>query len=154
MAMATPLLLLLAPGLLAVAGVVDVDISSFGCKPGGAVCTAAFQKAMKQVSSGGGGTIHVRGPGAVVTAGIEMLSDVTLQVHAGASINASTVLRDWGPRKMVFPACATGNEPAELDHGVLGGLFFASLARNFTIRGPGAVSWVAHDVWGEAPSSP
>ena len=75
------LLLLLAPGLLAVAGVVDVDISSFGCKPGGAVCTAAFQTAMKQVSSGGGGTIHVRGPGAVVTAGIEMLSDVTLQVH-------------------------------------------------------------------------
>ena len=134
---------LLLPLFLMVVAARDVDISSFGCKPGGVSCTAAFEAAMKQVSSAGGGTIHVRGPGAVVTAGIEMLSDVTLHVHAGASINASTVLADWAPRKMEFPPCATGNAPAELDHGVLGGLFFASLARNFTIRGPGAVNGAA-----------
>ena len=40
---------------------------------------------------------------------------------------------------MVLPACAS-TEPAELEHGVLGGLFYASLAHNFTIRGPGAVN--------------
>ena len=141
--LATVLLLMLLVVAPLLGTAVDVDISSFGCKPGGAACTAAFQKAMEQVSAGGGGTIHVRGPGAVVTAGIEMLSDVVLQVHAGASINASTVLGDWGPRKMEFPACARGNAPAELDHGVLGGLFYASLAKNFTIRGPGAVNGAA-----------
>jgi polygalacturonase len=74
--------------------------------------------------------------------GIEMKSDVTLVVHAGATINASATLADWKPRRLVLPACATA-EPAELEHGVLGGLFYASLARNFTIRGPGAVNGAA-----------
>lgn len=72
-----------------------------------------------------------------------MLSHVTLQVHAGASINASTKLQDWEPRKLQFPACASGQAPAELDHGVLGGLFYASLQTNFTIKGPGAVNGAA-----------
>ena len=62
-------------------------------------------------------------PGAYVTAGIEMLSGVTLVVRAFASINASTTISDWRPRRLVHPPCAVGNMPAELDHGVLGGLY-------------------------------
>ena len=68
---------------------------------------------------------------------------VVLQVHAQASINASSVLADWAPRRLVHPPCAAGQMPAELDHGVLGGLFYGSLASNFTIRGPGAVNGAA-----------
>lgn len=133
-----PALLVLA--LLAAArfsGAVDVNVESFGCKPDGDVCTSAFNKAVTYVSTNGGGVLHVRGPGAYVVAGIEMKSAVTLQIHEGATINASQRLSDWGPRRMVLPACATA-EPAELEHGVLGGLFYASLAHNFTIRGCGA----------------
>ena len=133
----------------------DVDIAALGCKPGGGPCTQAFAAAMRQVSAGGGGTIHVRGPGPVTTAGIEMLSHVTLQVHAGASINASARLADWAPRRLVFPACAAGQDPPELDHGVLGGLFYASLQTNFTIKGPGAVNGAAKawNGYGAAASS-
>ena len=135
------LLLLLSMQL---AASLDADIATFGCKPGGPPCTKAFAAAMKQVSSSsGGGTIHVKGPGAVIVAGIEMLSHVTLHIHAGASINASTKLTDWVPRNMEFPACATGQAPPELDHGVLGGLFYSSLQTNFTIKGPGAVNGAA-----------
>ena len=105
----------------------------FGCQPDGPVCTKAFQAAVDNVSASGGGILNVVGPGAYTVAGIEMKSDVTLVVHAGATINASAVLADWGPRRMVLPACAK-TEPAELEHGVLGGLFYASLAKNFTIR--------------------
>ncbi len=113
-----------------------MDVESFGCKPGGQVCTGAFNKAVTYVSTNGGGVLHVRGPGAYTVAGIEMKSDVILQVHEGATINASQRLSDWGPRRLVLPACATA-EPAELERGVLGGLFYASLAHNFTIRGCG-----------------
>lgn len=128
------------------AGLREVDVEQFGCKPDGAVpvaaCTAGFKGAIRNISSSGGGTVNCRGPGAYIVAGVEMLSDVTLVVHAGASINASTVLEDWRPRRMVLPPCAAG-EPAELEHGVLGGLFYASVAHNFTIRGPGAVNGAA-----------
>jgi polygalacturonase len=77
-----------------------------------------------------------------------MKSDVVLVVHAGASINASAVLADWSMRKLIHPPCASGKMPAELDHGVLGGLFYGSLAKNFTIRGPGAVNGAAA-AWNE-----
>lgn len=81
-----------------------------------------------------------------------MLSHVAVQVHLGASINASEVLADWGPRRMVNPECDPGwrldglpTAPGPVrdrgvDHGVTGGLFYASVATNFTIRGPGAVN--------------
>ena len=48
----------------------------------------------------------VPGPGAYVTAGIEMLSGMTLEVRAGASINASATRSDWTPRRLVRPPCA------------------------------------------------
>ena len=119
---------------------VEADVDSFGCKANGDVCTRQFNQAVSYVSTNGGGVLNVRGPGAYTVAGIEMKSNVTLQVHNGATINASKRLSDWGPRRMVLPACATGSagEPPELEHGVLGGLFYASLAHNFTIRGCGA----------------
>lgn len=142
--------LVLAPGgqalllvlvlMAAAAAAVHVDVDSFGCKANGDVCTAAFNKAVSYVSTNGGGVLSVRGPGAYTVAGIEMKSNVTLEVHEGATINASKRLSDWAPRRMILPKCATGSdgEPPELEHGVLGGLFYASLAHNFTIRGCGS----------------
>ena len=135
-------LLALLLALLGVASAVEVDVEAFGCTANGRTCTRAFNAAVTNVSAAGGGVVHVGRlhPGAYTVAGVEMKSHVTLVVHAGATINASRVLADWGPRRMVLPDCATGatGEPPELEHGVLGGLFYASLAHNFTIRGCGA----------------
>lgn len=135
-------LLALLVALLGVVSAVEVDVEAFGCTANGRTCTRAFNAAVTNVSAAGGGVVHVGRlhPGAYTVAGVEMKSHVTLVVHAGATINASRVLADWGPRRMVLPDCATGatGEPPELEHGVLGGLFYASLAHNFTIRGCGA----------------
>lgn len=127
-------------------GTSEVDIEEYGCSANlesASACTVAFREAIGNVSAAGGGTVHVRGPGVYITAAIEMQSAVTLVVHAGASINASTNISDWSTRIVAHPQCAKGRMPAELDHGVLGGLFYASLAENFTIRGPGVVNGAA-----------
>ena len=127
--------------LLPLVGSMEVDIEAYGCKVGARgssfACTDAINKAIKAVSAAGGGTVHAWGPGVYVTAGIEMHSDVVFHVHAQASVNASRNLLDWTPRNMSWPPC-TG-EP-ETSVGVLGGLFYASMAHNFTIKGPGAVN--------------
>ena len=120
-------LLALLVALLGVVSAVEVDVEAFGCTANGRTCTRAFNAAVTNVSAAGGGVVHVGRlhPGAYTVAGVEMKSHVTLVVHAGATINASRVLADWGPRRMVLPDCATGatGEPPELEHGVLGGLF-------------------------------
>jgi polygalacturonase len=136
-----PLVAVLLLGLAGRLVAVEVDVEAFGCKAGGKVCTREFNAAVSNVSAAGGGVLNVRGPGAYTVAGVEMKSHVTLVLHEGATINASRVLADWGPRRMALPECATGpeGEPPELEHGVLGGLFYASLAQNFTIRGCGAL---------------
>jgi len=84
----------------AAASALDIDVEQFGCHANAPAkdtgrCTQGFAAAVAKASgAAGGGTIHARGPGAYVTAGIEMRSNVVLVVHAGASINASHVRRD------------------------------------------------------------
>ena len=138
------LLLLLQQQLARDAAALDVNVEHFGatacsgpldaCKPS----SAAFDKAIRAVNASGGGAVHARGPGYYVTGGIELRSHVALVVHPQASINGSHDAKDWAPRTLVYPAC-TG-ESGEDDSGVLGGLFFASLASNFSITGGGAVN--------------
>lgn len=67
---------------------------------------------------------------------------MVLEIHTGASVNASTVLADWKSRHLVEPVCAS-TSPLSTGTEVLGGLFYASLATNFTIRGPGATNGAA-----------
>jgi polygalacturonase len=148
-------LLLLLLLLHSAARSLDVDVEAFGAKActgdddqwalmTTAKCplsTAAFMDAIGNVSAAGGGVVHARGPGMYVTTGIEMKSHVTLQIHVGATVNGSHSAADWSTRKMVPPACDPSG--AAITTEVLGSMFYASLASNFTIRGPGAVNGAA-----------
>eukprot|EP00660_Eupelagonema_oceanica_P007486 gene7486-19807_t len=83
MAMLRPLHSLVVLAAARVGGALDVDVEKYGCTAGGPVCTAGFAAAVSAASAApGGGTVHARGPGAYTVGGIEMLSRVTLQVHA------------------------------------------------------------------------
>lgn len=73
------------------------------------------------------GTVHVRGPGAYIAAGIQMLSNVVLQVHLNASINASSKYSEWEPRQLSVPECANKGFPGFFTtRGVLGGADIAT----------------------------
>ena len=95
----------------AAASALDIDVEQFGCHANAPAkdtgrCTQGFAAAVAKASgAAGGGTIHARGPGAYVTAGIEMRSNVVLVVHAGASINASHVRRDRRAPSSRHPCC-------------------------------------------------
>jgi len=105
--------------------------------------TRGFDAAIAAVSTAGGGIVHAKGPGYYKTAAVEMKSNVRLVVHAGASVNASHNLSDWSEREIVVPECAASHPNSPSPTQVLGGLFFASLATNFSIAGPGAVNGAA-----------
>ena len=53
---------------------------------------------------------------------VEMRSNVVLEVHHHASINASSIYADWAPRQLSAPPCAEKGLPGFFStHGVLGG---------------------------------
>jgi hypothetical protein len=77
--------------------VTSFDIRDFGAKPGGEVkCTAAFQKAIAAAEHRGGGTVYVPG-GNYLTGPIELKSDITLYLDAGAVLKFSDDFDDYLP---------------------------------------------------------
>lgn len=117
--------------------------------------TIAFCSAIEAVSHAGGGTVFARTNGTYVTGRIELMSNVTLFIGPLATIMGSHNISDWTPRSFRTPsdAClfesecddeppfASGSEG--VDKGVLGGLFYAVSAQNFTIKGGGKVNGAA-----------
>ena len=72
-----------------------LDVRSFGAAgDGGTLDTAAITKAIRAASAAGGGTVAFP-PGVYATGTFELLSNVTLEVRAGAVIQGSKNLADY-----------------------------------------------------------
>jgi len=109
------------------------NIRDFGARGDGAsLDTAALQSAIDQCARDRGGTVLVPA-GAFVTGAVEMKSNVTLHLAAGA------ILLGSADGKQYYPAQAiplTGD--STLGDGNVG-LIFAVKAENVTIEGPGTI---------------
>jgi hypothetical protein len=71
------------------------DIRSYGAKAGaGQICTEAINRTIRACAESGGGTVVVPA-GTFVTGPIELLSNVTLHLEAGAVLKGSDQLADY-----------------------------------------------------------
>ena len=135
----------------------DEDVEEYGAKADGKAFSGdAFDKAITACSSAGGGVVHARG-GVYITGNIQMRSNVILSIGGQSSIMGSANASHWtrkqselvfppecdGPNLMLTPCVPPGSSedytcsfPRVLSPGPRGGLFWASQASNFTIRGP------------------
>lgn len=115
----------------------SVSVRDWGAKGDGKTNdTAAIQQAIDAVNKKGGGTAYVP-PGVYLAAGIEIRSNVTLYLEAGATILGSTNLSDYRP--------LTGPNPkgdANDKH-----LIFAYKAENIGLAGPGVVDGQGESFW-------
>lgn len=84
-----------------------INIVDFGARADGdSVATAAFQKAIAAAAKNGGGTVYVP-PGIYKTGPLELVSNITLYLDAGAVIRFSNDLND-------FPVITTRWEGADV----------------------------------------
>lgn len=98
--------------------------------------TAAIQKAIRTANLAGGGTV-VFPPGIYITGTLELLSNVTLDVEAGATLRGSPNLADYRPIKDFgfgrnYGVDLTGE-------GFLLGMIVAHNADNIAITGQGTI---------------
>jgi hypothetical protein len=103
------------------------SVSSYGAKPDGKTLnTKAINEAVRACSISGGGSV-VFPPGVFLSGSIELLSNVTLELEAGAVLVGSTNLGDY--------AAETGpnGEPSRA------GLLTARNANNIAITGRGVI---------------
>ncbi|TDD72682.1 glycoside hydrolase family 28 protein [Jiangella aurantiaca] len=108
--------------------------------------TAAVQAAIDAAHSAGGGTVYVP-PGTYLTGGIELRSNVTLHVEAGATLLGSPDLADYPPHAGPPP-----NSDANDRH-----LIFARDAENVGITGLGTIDGNGPAFWeprGRPPVEP
>ena len=74
----------------------NCEVLSFGAKGDGSTLnTEAIYRAIRACAGAGGGTVHFP-PGTYVTGTFELLSNITLQLDAGAVILGSPSLSDYG----------------------------------------------------------
>jgi polygalacturonase len=113
------------------------DVGAFGAKGDGATLdTQAIQAAIRAANKAGGGTVAFR-PGIYVTGTFELLSNVTLDVEAGAVILGSARVADYGSiRDFGFGRNYGVDYTGE---GSLVGLIVAKNADNVAIVGQGAI---------------
>ena len=107
------------------------DPRKYGAKGDGSTLdTMAFQEAIDACTQSGGGTVLV-GPGTYISGTINLKSNVTLELQAGAMIMGSSNFSDYvqGPE-----ATAAMKGQPDLHH-----LIFAINAQNVSLVGPGTV---------------
>jgi polygalacturonase len=144
-------------GILAVFGVVaapfEADVEEYGARADGHTFSGgAFNEAIRACALAGGGTVHARAGGAYVAAGIQLRSHVVLSIAPNSSVLGSPDPTRWTRTQAdltIPPECDGTNLmlgkvngvrlsfPRVLSPGPRGGLFWANLATNFTIRGGG-----------------
>ena len=135
---------LLASGVLAL----EVDVESYGAKADAAIhltnatlSTDGFNAAIAAVSAAGGGTVHARANGTYKTGRIVMMSGVRLEIARSATVQGSHQAEHWTPRAAACPNERCDCPPSGTNQtAVLGGLFYAARARNFSIGGEGTRS--------------
>lgn len=104
------------------------DVVSYGAKPDGRTLdTKAINRAISACSTAGGGTV-IFPAGQYVSGSIDLLSNVTLQLEAGAVLVGSTNLEDY-----VMEKAAGSTEPTRSS------LLTARNANNVAITGRGAI---------------
>src|SRR5689334_1120852 len=114
-----------------------VDVRDFGAKADGKVNdTAAIQKAIDTANKSGGGVAYVP-PGTYLAAGIEIRSNVTLYLEAGATILGSTNLNDYRSLAGPHPKADANDKH----------LIFAHKAENIGLAGPGVVDGQGQQFW-------
>eukprot|EP01044_Picomonas_judraskeda_P002108 COSAG03_NODE_140_length_11772_cov_5.105628_12_plen_373_part_00 len=161
--------LALAQAALA-ASALEVDVEKYGAAADGRTFSGTgVNAAIAAVAAAGGGTVHMRGGGAYVTGGIELRSHVVLDIAQNSSVRGSSMPEHWTRTDAdltIPPECDGPNAmmpgersfPRVISPGPRGGLFWANLAKNFTIRGgppdtplgfgavvDGAGQWFNHD---------
>jgi hypothetical protein len=115
----------------------SLSVRDFGAKADGKTNdTGAIQKAINTANANGGGIAYVP-PGTYLAAGIEIRSNVTLYLEAGAKILGSTNLSDYRPLAGPRP-----NADANDKH-----LIFAHRAENIGLAGPGVVDGQGQHFW-------
>lgn len=98
--------------------------------------TAAIQKAVRAANQAGGGTV-VFPPGTYITGTFELLSNVTLDVEAGATLKGSSNIADYRP---IGDFGFARNYGVDLTgEGFLLGMIVAHNADNIAITGQGAI---------------
>ena len=120
-------------------GVQVFSVVDFGAKDdGSALATEAFRSAIKAAKAAGGGTIYVP-PGKYISGPIDLFSNMTLEVDAGATI--------------AFPVAAIPFEKTRY----LGVEALAPMAlvggrnvENVTVTGRGTLTTEDYDAWGKA----
>lgn len=113
------------------------DVRDFGAKGDGtALDTAAIQKAILTCAEAGGGTV-VFHAGTYITGTIDLLSNITLQLDAGATIQGSPNLADY--RKLSDYAMGREFGVNSSGEGLLVGMIVARDAHNVAIVGHGTI---------------
>ena len=98
--------------------------------------TAAIQQCIDKVNAAGGGTAYVP-PGTYLTGGIEIKSNVTLYLEAGATLLGSTDLNDYRPLPGPNPKGDANDKH----------LVFARGAENIAIAGLGVIDGRGPSFW-------
>jgi Glycosyl hydrolases family 28/Pectate lyase superfamily protein len=113
------------------------DVRAFGAKGDGvALDTTAINKAILTCAQAGGGTV-VFHPGTYLTGTIDLLSNITLQLDAGATIEGSPNLADY--RKLSDYAMGRDFGVNSSGEGLLVGIIVARDAHDVAIVGRGTI---------------
>jgi hypothetical protein len=115
----------------------DFDVRDFGATGDGKTLdTAAITKAIRAANAAGGGHV-IFPPGIYLTGTFELLSNVTLDVEAGAVIQGSKNVADYAPiERYGFGKIYGTNSTGE---GGLVGIIVARKAQNIAIVGQGVI---------------
>jgi hypothetical protein len=115
----------------------DFNVRDFGATGNGKTLdTAAISKAIRAANADGGGHVIIP-PGVYLTGTFELLSNVTLDVEAGAVIQGSKNVADYAPIDMYgFGKTYGTNSTGE---GNLVGIIVARRAQNIAIIGQGVI---------------
>lgn len=117
------------------------NVRDLGADPTGKVkATAIINKAVQDASKEGGGTIYFPA-GEYLTASIELLSNITIEIESGAYVRFSDDFEDYLPMVQVRWEGVTMNSFRPL--------FYAHDASNITIKGRGIVDGQGKKWWDE-----
>jgi hypothetical protein len=113
------------------------DVRTFGAKGDGSTLdTEAISQAIHACAQAGGGTVHFTA-GTYVTSTFELLSNITLDLDAGAVIQGSPNISDYG--QIGDFGLARNYGVYSSGEGVLVGIIVARNAHNIAITGRGAI---------------
>ena len=113
------------------------DVRSFGATGDGSTLdTAAIAKAIAAASAAGGGTVHFQ-PGTYLSGTLELLSNVTLDLEAGAVLEGSPDVKTYGSTAEYGFGRTYGIDST--GEGFRVGLIVARNAHNVSITGRGTI---------------